>query len=370
MKGLRKASAGLFLAMVLMLAMPLAVYGDAVIDEDGNIIGGGVELEGGIVTLGVELGPEDAVSAFLGFGSHTGQVVESLREGFLSVQSSANGLVHFRIDPYLTYFAHCEPELGDTVTVFYNRDLPIPMIYPPQKGAIAVVMPDGEPPYFTVGRFGQDFVSECGRYRLNIGQDTEIFLHDGQAIDFVDGVMMIGDYPVDTVRTMLVEYTVSHRDYMPNTIFPERITVLFEPIVAFPGIVPIDLYLYDVLVDLGDGPVGVAGASVATVGDSIFPNYVSLASFVRFLGQGIEWSGSRRMVTFQNPNPLFDQAVEIFIDSTDFYLNGEPMSLSVPPIIIGASTYVHLSFFREALGFSNAHFLGGIVSVDNLERME
>ena len=410
MKGFRYAAA-MFLAMVLVFAMPLAVIGEAIIDEDGNIIEENVELEGGIITLDMALdyGEDfDFEPADWGFGSFLGQVVETGLEGFISVQDSDGSVVNFRIG-YQTYFTPGVPEVGDNVIAFYDMNMPAPMIYPPQYLATAIVTADAGPPFFVVGRFGQDFVSLDGRYRLNIGEDTEIFLQDGQVINFADGVMMIeytyedgyGEevvnvYTIETARKMLVEYTISHRDIDPTTIFPERITVLFEIAVAFPaqideendfmGIVTlpyeldedempflvgeIDWSMYDVIVNVGDRFVGVAGASIAAR-DSVMPNYVSLRPFVEFFGERISRNPATRMTTFVNPNPVFSgQLIEFRVGETGVMIDGAAGTLSHAPVLVGGTTYVHLSFFREALGFDNAFFEGGNVQIDNLERME
>ena len=400
MKGFRSAAA-MFLAMVLVFAMPLAVFGDAIIDEDGNIIEENVELEGGIITLDVELDFGDDIFDievnFMGFASFSGEVVESQLEGFLSVQDANGNIVNFRINPYLTFFAHGEPTVGDFVTGFYDMSLPAPMIFPPQFVATAIVIADEDPPFFAVARFGLDFVSTDNRYRLIIGEDTEIFLQDGQVIDYVDGVLMIGIYPVDTVRTMLVEYTISHRDYMPTTIFPDRITVLFEPIMAFPeplvdddfmeivtlpyefdedelpvapALDEVDWGMFDVIVNLGDRYMGIPGATTLAR-DSILPNYVSLRAFVEYLGGQVAWQIDGFVITILNPNPLYSgQQIVTSIGSSSITVDGAARTLSHAPINIGGRAYVHLSFFREAFGFSNAHFEGGNVTIDNFERME
>ena len=398
MKGFRSAAA-MFLAMVLVFAMPLAVFGDAIIDEEGNIIQENEELEGGIITLDA---PVDFEEDFLfdfyvdledwGFGSFSGTVVESQLDGFLTVQDADGNIVNFNINPYLTFFAHGEPALGDFVTGFYDMNLPVPMIYPPQFVATAIVAAEETPPFFTVARFGLDHVSTDNMYRLNIGEDTEMFLQDGQVIDYIDGVLMIGIYPVDTTRIMLVEYTISHRDIMPTTIFPERITVLFEPIMAFPMPVEVDYMdavtlpyeleddemvpqldevdwgMFDVIVNLGDRYMGVTGATTLTRDGSIFPNYVSLRAFVEFLGGDVAWQAEGWIITITNPNPLYPgQQVVMTIGSRSATVNGTQVTLSHAPVEVGQRAFVHLSFFREALGFSNAHFSGGNVTIDNFE---
>ena len=400
MKGFRKAAA-VFLALVMVFAMPIVVAGDATIDEEGNIVEENEELEGGIITLGAELEDGAFVPGSMGFGSVAGTVVESEREGFVALEREDGGLVFFSINPYLTFMPQGEPDIGDMVVAFYNRDLPVPMIYPPQMNAVAVLQAVEAPPFFAMARFGLDFLSLCGRYRLNITEDTEIFLQDGQEITYEDGVLLIsGLYPVDTARIMLVEYTISHRDYMPTTIFPERVTVLFEAIVTLPiavddedepvGITPlpieldedelpdevlpyveeVDWGMFDVVVYLEDGPRGIPGTVSLTLDDSIFPNYVALRVFTEFLGGQVEWLPGER-IEMTNPNPaFFDQRISITIGSMVAVVDGVEVQLTAPPRLVGASTFVHLSFFREVLGFTNAFFEGGIITIDNFERME
>ena len=410
-KGLRKAAA-VFLAMALMLAMPLAVYGEAIIDEDGNIIEENVELEGGIITLGADIETGATPPAHPGFGSFAGVVFECGIEGILAVEGPDGDVVHFYIT-YQTYFPHGEPAIGDFVIGFYDMSLPAVMIYPPRFAATAIVIVDEEPPFYTVARFGLDNVSECSAYRLVIYYDTPIFLQDGQVIvpragerDDEGGVLWVAlyiadEYPIDTSRIMLVEYSIAHRDYMPTTIFPDRITVLWERIVAFPEpidedylvpvplpyeledeymeivplpyeledeyepVVGVDWSLFDVAVDLGDALVGVEGVTTRVSRElaiSGMPSYVSLAAFVRFFGEEVNWHGSRRAVSFTWAGDTF----EIAIDSADITISWETGEVSVStmghaPFIVGGTTYVHVSFFGEVLGFDDAFYHDGLL---------
>lgn len=173
---------------------------------------------------------------------------------------------------------------------------------------------------------------------------------------------------------MLVEYVRSHRDINPTTIFPTRIHVLFEPAptnrgeyVEPPQVEETDWNRYQVVVS----GRGIPGASFATVGDSIFPNYVSLRPFAEFFGVELEWDGVNRVITMDNPNPaLPGEIITIRINSGEFYAGGRSVTLSDPATIIEGGTFVPINFFREVLGFNNAWFEGGIVTIDNEEVMQ
>jgi hypothetical protein len=283
---------------------------------------------------------------------------EHSRLQFVLVQSEEHGEVHLGWDWYYTFVLGKEPAEGDEITAFYDMNVPVAMIYPPQHRAIAVVNTEEDLPFVVIGRFGEDFVSDDNRYRLNITGETEILLHDGRPYEFEAG------------RIMLVEYVRSHRDINPTTIFPTRIHVLFEPAPTRQAAEEIDWSRYQVVVN----GRGIPGASFAVVGDSIFPNYVSLRPVTEFLGFELEWDGVNRVITVGNPNPLLPgQTITIRVNSNEFYSAGPNargvVTLDAPALIVGENTYVPISFFREVLGFNNAWFEGGIVTIDNEEVM-
>jgi len=306
------------------------------------------------------------------FGSVRGEILgfvydgtEAQRLEFVRVQGE-HGEVHFRWDRYYTFLLGEELAEGSTITAFYDMRMPVMLIYPPQHRVIAVTNLQDDLPFVVLGRFGENFVSDDNMYRLNITAETEILLHDGQPYEFEAG------------RLMLVEYVRSHRDINPTTIFPTRIHVLFEPAptargeyVEPPQVEEIDWSQYQVVVS----GRGVPGASFATVGDSIFPNYVSLRPFAEFLGVELEWDGVNRTITMDNPNPMLPgETVTIRINSDEFYVAGPgnrgTITINDPAIILEKGTFVPLRFFREVLGFNNAWFEGGIVTIDNEEVMQ
>jgi len=342
-----KKTAVYLLAAVMILSMTVAAFGEAVIDADNP-----------------------ALPAMPSFGYVTGEVLGFLYDGtearrleFVRIQGE-HGEAHLRWDRYYTFLLGGELAEGNTITAFYDMRLPAMLIYPPQFRAIAVVNSEEDLPFVVLGRFGENFVSDDNRYRLNITDETEILLHNGQPYEFEAG------------RLMLVEYIRSHRDINPTTIFPTRIHVLFEPLPSneygqLPETEEIDWSQYQVVVSRR----GVPGATFATVGDWIFPNYVSLRPITEFLDVELEWDSVNRTITMDNPNPLRpDETITIRINSNEFYSAGVGgrglVIINDPALIIDETTFVPIIFFREVLGFNNAWFGGGIVTIDNEEAMQ
>ena len=59
------------------------------------------------------------------------------------------------------------------------------------------------------------------------------------------------------------------------------------------------------------------------------------------------------------------------INSEDFVVDGETMSLDgMIAFEVDGTIYVPIRFFRDAFGMNNAYFSGGIVNINNEERME
>ena len=69
--------------------------------------------------------------------------------------------------------------VGDQVTGFYDADVPVPFIFPPQYAAI--VMAKNAPGHnVKVDFFNRQYLSSDGDLRLNISPDTQILLENGQ----------------------------------------------------------------------------------------------------------------------------------------------------------------------------------------------
>lgn len=338
-------------------------------------------FDGEAVRLPAELdGPE---RNHPGFGSFAGTLVPDEREGFVGIEDEDGERINFGIVTGLTLgYDALDEYMGEQVIGFYDMGLPAPMIFPPQHQAAAIV-PQSEQ-FQIVARFGADLVSLCNTYRLAIDDDTRIFLQDGQTIEYVDGALLIaGEYPVDTARNMLVAYSVSNRDINPTTIRPLEIIVLWEPAAHFPlltidgeEIVPMPLPTVPVETQgeeipaagarahTGEAAGGASGVAVS-VGDGPRDGYVPLALVMGFLGEDVAWHGRDWKVSFDSPNPDAQGRIVVSINGSSFTRDGEESSLSRPPVVINGTTYVHISFFREAVGFDNADVIEGVARIGN-----
>lgn len=125
------------------------------------------------------------------FGSFSGTVTmiqehliisdEELKGCFklISLLSGDGSVVNFVISPTTYFLDHVVISIGDRVTGFYDVNVPVPLIYPPQYQAVIMVK---ESPYqnVKVDFFNSQLVSSDGQLRLNISSNTPIFLQNDQ----------------------------------------------------------------------------------------------------------------------------------------------------------------------------------------------
>jgi hypothetical protein len=240
-------------------------------------------------------------------------------------------------------------EVGDEIIGFFNQNVPVIMIYPPQHRAYAI-SPLQELPRLHMGRLNADLVCEGLAFHLQVSDDTEIITQGGQE--------WLGGREALAGRAVVVEYDVSHRN-IPETVFAKRVIVLYEravhPILELePGWQYfVEVYPWELSpVLIGGEPV--MGASLEFVSDDdIWPTHVSLRPVADHLGETLAWDEAARTVTMSGPyGPI---TITIGVDGA---------------VIIGSRTYVPISFFREVYGFRNAFFHAGNVFINNDEVME
>ena len=159
------------------------------------------------------------------FGSWTGEVVEvnvddSYPPTYTFLLHTENGSVNF-ITNFNTFFLGDMPEVGDTITGFHEMQMFMITIYPPQFNASVIV--NGEFYNIHVDRFDDELFSYDGSLKLNIGEETEIILQDGQPFDCELAH-----------RKLVVVYDISTRS-IPAITTPSQIIVLFEHAVTGPA---------------------------------------------------------------------------------------------------------------------------------------
>lgn len=129
----------------------------------------------------------------------------------LTLQTYYQGTVSFTFTGN-TYVLDSETILpGDQLTVFFDRNAPTVLIYPPVYQAVLLAKPSGH--QFYLGDFDEQNLSSDGALQLILDQNTKILLPNGQ---FFSGSF--------AGKTVLAEYQNSTRSIPPQAI-AERIIV-------------------------------------------------------------------------------------------------------------------------------------------------
>jgi len=159
------------------------------------------------------------------FASWTGSVVDIITEysdppTYIFHLEGENGSATFTTN-FNTFILGDTPEVGDTITGFYLLDMPMTMIYPPQFTVSVIV--NGDFNNVAVDRFDEALVSYGGDLMLEITNETEIMLQDGEVFDCIL-----------YHRKLVVVYDISTRS-IPAITTPSQIIVLFETPVTGPA---------------------------------------------------------------------------------------------------------------------------------------
>jgi len=97
----------------------------------------------------------------------------------MSVTGRNRNSVNFVVSP-CTYFVDGEAmRVRDTVVGFYDPNVPVPMIYPPQYRAVVMAKVTGNRVVF-VDHFNSRLISSDGTLQLRVARSTRILLTNGQ----------------------------------------------------------------------------------------------------------------------------------------------------------------------------------------------
>ena len=126
---------------------------------------------------------------------------------------NAEGVHNFIISPetYIIDMIRIRP--GMTVTAFYDANLPVPLIYPPQYQAVIIGRNIPNEKIF-VGYFDENLTAVDEQLKLNISRGTEIITSNGQQYMCPVGQNML-----------IVYYTITTRSIPPQTT-PRKIIVM------------------------------------------------------------------------------------------------------------------------------------------------
>lgn len=131
----------------------------------------------------------------------------------VTVENEEGGITNFFVSSATCIVDFVPLVEGMAVTVFYNGNLPAPLIYPPQFVA-AVVAPEVEGRQVFVGYFNRNLMGENQSLKLNLSLETEIVTCNNQMFTGRPGG-----------HTLVALYSFTTRSIPPQTT-PEKIIVL------------------------------------------------------------------------------------------------------------------------------------------------
>ena len=129
----------------------------------------------------------------------------------LTLQTYYQGTVLFTLtgDTYVLDNETIQP--GDQITVFYDGNAPVILIYPPTYQAVLLAKSSGR--QFYLGQFNDSLVSTDNALQLTVDQNTPVLLPNGQIF-----------YGKIAGKTVLAEYQASTRS-IPAQTTPDRLIV-------------------------------------------------------------------------------------------------------------------------------------------------
>jgi len=261
----------------------------------------------------------------------------------IQMESDENGPAYATVSKDTYISGDKEIAEGDTVTVYYEADRPMIMIYPPQySAAIVLVNPDKES-FVKADLFNSDLVSRDEALKLNIGENTEILA--------LDGSVYTGEIKD---KKLLVFYTVSTKS-IPAQTTPSKIVVLGDPEAS-------DSYNMDVsgMNIVVEGKVIEALPAFTTENGVVM---VPLRAIAEALGYTVSWDNDTQTVTL-------NQAISLQIGRDYYvYMRTAPIELGAAPILKNDRTFVPLNYFRDVLKLNNAYVFENQIVINNQEKM-
>jgi hypothetical protein len=97
----------------------------------------------------------------------------------MSLLGGDGSIVNFVISPTTYFLDRVMVSVGDTVTGFYDVNVPVILIYPPQYQALVIVK-DNAYQNVKVDYFNSQLVSSDGQLQLNISNYTHVLLQNDQ----------------------------------------------------------------------------------------------------------------------------------------------------------------------------------------------
>lgn len=280
------------------------------------------------------------------------------------IEEHPEGPYSFTINEDTVFFTEDRPEVGDTVTGFYDVHAPMILIYPPQYTAVAMAVNPGDTNFF-LGYFDQDLVDPDNTLMLIITEDTLVQLPDGQPYE--------GSLKHQVLAVM---YGASTRS-IPAQTRPEKVIVLTgegeaseeethdtEPlphsestasaIISPPHVSTAQIVVHNTILE------NVPPAWTSEKGVIMVP----LRHIAEALGFNVMWNGEMQLVMLSDSFTL-TIGRDAYVDMS----KDEPVTLGTAPVIREGRTFVPLHFFRDVIPMNNAYFFENQIVIDNEERM-
>lgn len=266
----------------------------------------------------------------------------------LAQGAEAGMLMNFVVDEQTVMLTEGEIKLGANIVGFYLGNMPMIMIYPPQAHAalLAVNPPEGQ--NVKAALFDENLTSDDNDLKLNIGENTEIVLQNGEPAPA--GLDLSN-------RRLVVFYTVSTRS-IPAQTTPLRVIVLYEE--------PVPVQETPPEVDMADNmPLSVENVLLLDAP----PVYIHESGAVMIPLRAVAEALDYEVSWMDGVVSLNGKAILAIGQST--YTEGDmPVKLTVAAELHNGVTYVPLNFFTQVLKLNNAYVLEGQVFIDNGEKME
>lgn len=124
-----------------------------------------------------------------------------------------NGITNFIVSPATYVIQDVQLRPGMQVTAFYDSNLAIPLIYPPEYQAVIIGRKNSNETIYA-GYFDDNLVAEDQSLKLNVARNTEIITSNGQRFTCNLGGQLL-----------IVYYSISTMSIPPQTT-PRRIIVV------------------------------------------------------------------------------------------------------------------------------------------------
>lgn len=130
----------------------------------------------------------------------------------ITVQNS-EGVSNFIISPDTYVINTVRMRIGMRITAFYDANLPVPLIFPPQYRAV-IIGRSNPNEMIMVNNFDENLLAADQSLQLNISRATEVVTSNGQ-----EYTCPVGG------NTLIVYYTITTRSMPPQTT-PRKVIVM------------------------------------------------------------------------------------------------------------------------------------------------